>query len=230
METKQFCLFCMFLLLFLIIRSINAIVSGSNLLTFYENAANDFVAKHLSDTKFCDSVLLPTEITPKRLFESTFVTVKKGTYLNDSDHLDLCCRSLHKCEAHKHIEFNYTIEAYIRHCECEYLFQKCLENLNSSLSNELGFIHSLNTSKCYKIDYPIIKCVQFDPYRVDSEVTSNLQFLDSDEHKSLFDRCLKYDLDQSQPKKIQMFDVPFNNKMFAFKCKLSSKTNIMFYV
>lgn len=224
METKQFCLFCMFPLLFLFIRSINVTVSGSKLLTFYENAANNFVAKHLSGTKFCESVLLPTEFTLK------FVTVKKGTYLNDSDHLDLCCRSIHKCEAHKRIELNYTIDAYIRHCECEYSFQNCLENLNSSLSNELGFIHSLNTSKCYTIDYPIIKCVKFDPYRVESEVNLNLLFLDSDEHKSLFNRCLKYDLDQSQPKKIQMFDVPFNNKMFAFKCKLSSKTNLMFYV
>lgn len=107
------------------------------MLTFYENAANDFVAKHLSDTKICESVLLPTEFTLKRLFEDAFVSVKKGTYLNDSDHLDLCCRSLHKCEAHKHIELNYTIEAYVRHCECEYSFQTCLENLNSSLSIEL---------------------------------------------------------------------------------------------
>ena len=138
METKQFCLFCEFLFLLLIIRSINS--TESNLLKFYENAAKDLVAKHLSGTKFCELILLPNEFTLKESFEATFITVKKEAYLNESDHVDPCCRSFHKCEAHKHVELNYTREkAYIRLCECEYSFQICLENLNSSLANQLGF-------------------------------------------------------------------------------------------
>lgn len=168
----------------------------------------------ISGTKFCESILLPTEFTLKKSFEATFVSVKDELYLNETDRVDLCCRSLHKCDAHKHIEFNYKNESNIRHCKCVYSFQNCLKNLNTSLSNELAFFHSVNTTRCYAKEYPIIKCITFDSHKKESTR-----------------RCLEYDLDQSQPQKLQIFDVPFNNHaLSAFKCKSKSiNQNVLCY-
>lgn len=212
--------FSMFL--FLIIRSVNSIFfTEPNLLTKF----------NLSDTKFCESILSPTEFTLKRSFEATFDNVKKGGYLNDSDRVDLCCRSFHKCEAHKHIELNYTNEqANIRHCECEYSFKNCLDKLNTSSSNVMGLMHSLNTEKCYAIDHPIMKCLSFDTLQIEPEIDLHLQNLNAVKRKSIFNRCSKYDLDQGQPKLLQMFDVLFNeHATFAFKCKLSTEISLFFF-
>lgn len=77
---------------FLIIRSVNS--------TFFTEP-NLLKKFNLSDTKFCESILSPTEFTLKRSFEATFDSVKKGGYLIENDRVDFCCRLFHKCEAHK---------------------------------------------------------------------------------------------------------------------------------
>lgn len=132
----------------------------------------------------------------------------------------------------KHIELNYTNEqANIRHCECEYSFKNCLENLNTSSSNVLGFIHSLNTEKCYAIDHPVIKCISFDAPQIEPEIDLHLQNLNAVKRKSIFNRCSKYDFDQGQPQLLQMFDVPFNeHATFAFKRKLSTEISLLFFI
>lgn len=205
METKTKNVFFS-LFLFLITRSVNS--------TFFTEP-NLLKKFNLSDTKFCESILSPTEFTYKKSFEATFDDVKSGEYFNESGRVDLCCRSFHKCEAYKHIQLNYTNEeANIRHCECEYIFKNCLEHLNTSSSNVLGFIHTLNTRKCYAIDHPIIKCTSFDAPQIEPEIDLHVQ--------NLY-RCENYELDQDQPQLLQMFDVPFNeHATFAFKCKLST--------
>lgn len=165
------------------------------------------------DATFCESILLPTEATWKQSFDATFVNSKK-LIANETDRVNLCCRSLHKCDAHKHIELNYTNKSYIRHCECIHSFQNCLENLNTSLSMELAFIYSINTTRCYAEDYPIIKCKTFDagPKELESLPTVVIH--------SSFNRCIKYNINRDQPKIIQIFDVPFNrHALSAFICK-----------
>lgn len=128
--------------------------------------------------------------------------------MDEKDHVELCCRSLHKCDTFKHIELNYTNESNIRHCDCEYLFKTCLTNLNSSLSIELSNIHAINARKCYAKNYPIIKCAKL---RVYSE-PKNLIFesMNLPERLEFSSRCEKYEMDQSQPQKIQMFDLLHN--------------------
>lgn len=187
---------------------------------------------NLSDTKFCESILSPTEFTWKRSFEATFDNVKNGGFLYESDRIDSCCRSFHKCEAHKHIELkNITEQANIRHCECEYSFKNCLENLNTSSSNVLGFIHSLNAEKCYAIDHPIVKCISSDAPLMEPEIDLHFKDLNTVKRKSIFNRCSKYDLDQGQPQLLQMFDVPFNERAaFAFKCKLWTEICFLLFV
>lgn len=161
-----------------------------------------------SDTKFCESIILPTEDKLKKSLEAAFANAKKSIYLNGKDRVDLCCRSLHKCDAQKHVELNYTIES-IRHCKCEQSFKMCLENLNTSLSNNLIFIHSVNATKCYAKDHPIVKCVKIETYP-ESEAQF-FKFMNTNEHEGSFNRCLKYELDKSQPQKIQTFDLPFSS-------------------
>lgn len=150
---------------------------------------------------------MPTEFTLKTSLNAKLVNANWG--MDEKDHVDLCCHSLHKCDAHKHIESNHTIDSYIRHCDCVNLFQKCLTNLNTSLSNELALIHSINTTKCYAKDHPIIKCKTFETYP-ESKAHPFTKLINSTERERFLNRCLKYDLDQSQPQKLQTFDIPLN--------------------
>lgn len=60
-----------------------------------------------SDTKYCESLLLPTEHSLKRSLEATLTNAIRGTHLeNKIDQIDGCCRSLYKCDAYKRIELN----------------------------------------------------------------------------------------------------------------------------
>lgn len=130
-------------------------------------------------------------------------------YLDERDHVDACCRSLHKCDAFKHTELNYTSEWNIQHCECEHSFRTCLNDLNTKSSIELASIHALKATKCYAKDYPIVKCIKFE---ANSESKAPfLEFMSSAERGQFFNRCMKYELDDSQPEKLQLFDLPFNN-------------------
>lgn len=172
-----------------------------------------------SDTKFCESILLPTEKTLKKSLETTFVIAKQGMHLDEKNNADLCCRTLHKCDAHKRIEFNQTNdEWYIRHCECVNSFKMCLNTLETSLSKEFAFSFSINATKCFSLDYPIVRCIKFQTY---SESKSQFfQFPSSLEREKYFNRCQKYELDYRKPKQLQMFDLPFNDiAMFAIPGK-----------
>lgn len=165
---------------------------------------------------------MPSEFTLKRSLEATFVNTKNGKYPNETDRVDLCCRSLHKCDAQKRIELSYTVESHTKHCECEHSFQKCLKNLNASLSNDIAFVHSINTTDCYAKDHPIIECAVLHAPPNNSKTATILQLMSPKERRSLSNRCLKYDLNKSQAQKLQIFGVPFNNHAIsAFECKLS---------
>lgn len=153
--------------------------------------------------------MLPTERTLKVSLESSFVNTKK-VYLDENDDVNLCCRSLHKCDAHKHIEINQMIEWNVRNCECVNLFKKCLRNLKTKLSNDLAFRYSMDTTKCYAKEHPIANCVKTEAFSKEEQDAEFLKFLDPFERGKLLYRCSKYKLDQSQPRKLQLFDLTFN--------------------
>lgn len=163
----------------------------------------------ISDTMFCESILSPNEKALKKSLEASFVNnVKSDTRLDEIDHLDLCCRSFYKCNSYKNIEFNYTNERNIGHCDCEYFFRACLNNLNTTLSNEIGFIHIVNTTKCYANDYPIVKCIKFDTFSESNDQFPQLS--NSTEREKFSSRCFKYKLDESKTKRVQLFDLSFH--------------------
>lgn len=161
-------------------------------------------------TKFCESILLPTEHTLKQSLEATFLNVNRGAHFNGKDQIDSCCRSLHKCDAYQRIALNQTNDSLwdFRHCDCLYFFQICLDHVNTSLSNEVAFLHSINTTKCYKNDYPIIECIKFEslPYLK----APFLRFVNQAEREKFFNRCSKYELDKNRLQQLQFRDVPFN--------------------
>lgn len=156
-----------------------------------------------SGTYFCESILLPTKGTLKKSFKASFVRSNK------IDQVDSCCRSFHKCDAHKSVEFNRTSEWDIPHCECIYSFRTCLGHLNNSLTNKFTHIHSINTTKCYANDYPIVKCSKFD--ELTNDEVEFLKFSNSDEHEKYFNRCSKYHLDETKPQQLQLYDLPINH-------------------
>ncbi|KAG4072929.1 hypothetical protein HA402_006609 [Bradysia odoriphaga] len=154
-------------------------------------------------TKYCESILLPTVRTLRNSLRAAFFNARTETHLDDKDRLDECCRFLHKCDAYKNVEQNDSIDKSILHCECVHSFRGCLKELNTSLSNDLAFIHSINATKCYAKEHPIIKCFKFEAHLGPA----------SQHERTLADiftgRCTQYEFDESQPKKFQIFDLPF---------------------
>lgn len=157
-----------------------------------------------------------------------------GTISNEKYKIDLCCRSLYKCDAHKHIELNQTTEIHISYCGCVKLFKTCLKNLNTSLSNEVSFIHAINTTKCFSKVHPIIKCIELEEYS--DEIVKLFKFTNLNERAKYFRRCVKYELDQDEKEELQIFDMPFNDDigrifkkkqnyvlLFSFLCTLFTK-------
>lgn len=150
---------------------------------------------------FCKTILLKEPIT-------IVDNGKRRLYLDEKYNVDTCCRTLLKCDANKHNELNHTNEWNFRHCDCENSFQICLGNLKTPLSNELALMYSINTTKCYAIDYPIINCIEYESY---AESTAPfLRFVNSAEREKFFNRCSKYELDENQQQELQLFDLPFN--------------------
>ncbi|XP_055315866.1 uncharacterized protein LOC129579678 [Sitodiplosis mosellana] len=187
-----------------------------NLLKYYENSVDALISDGLKDTKYCQSILLPTEHILKKTLDSTFVKSKSGAVLSEVNRIDLCCRSLYKCNAHKYNELNQTTawNSGIRHCECVNSFKICLKSLNTSLSNKFDFIHSINTTKCSSNDHPIIKCTAFEKYS--DKLLQLSKTINSNNREKYFKRCIKYESDQNREKQFQIFDMPFNeNEMFT---------------
>lgn len=161
-------------------------------------------------TKFCESILLPTEHALKKSLEAAFVNANRATHFDENDQIDACCRTLHKCDAHKHIALNQANDSLwnVRHCDCVLFFQICLNHLNTSSAHEVAFLHSINTTKCYKNDHPIIKCIKFETY---SESTDPFRtYVNTAERENFFNRCSKYELNENQPQQLQIRDLPFN--------------------
>lgn len=144
--------------------------------------------------------------------------------MDEKTNVDLCCRSLFKCDALKHIELNHTNDNTIRNCECVHSFQTCLQNLKTSLSHALAFIHTINTTKCYANDHPMIKCTEFEAHGLDQL----LKFNNSSERKKIGKRCIKYELDGSKAKEIQTFDLPLNkNAISSFTGKFTNNHKLL---
>lgn len=155
----------------------NSQCEHSNLSKHYEYSVNNLITKDLkgifvwnlekwytflqvlfftfSDTKYCPTILLPTEHTLKKSLDSILFNSKSGTIPNKIDRIDLCCRTLYKCNLQKTSEINQTVW-YIRHCNCVQSFQHCLKSLNTSLSNELYSTFALNATKCISNEQKIV--------------------------------------------------------------------------
>lgn len=197
-----------------------------SLSNYYEKLAKDFISERLSGkslkrnlersenfvqflgTKFYESILLPTKHTLTKSLRTALFSARNDSSLNEENRLDLCCRSLYKCDAYKINELNGTIDrSSFLHCYCALSFRTCLKKLNTSLSSDLAFIHLINATKCYATDYPIVKCDKQE--EVTRSAIQHLRFLNSTLADILFNRCTKYEFDESQPKKLQVFDLPF---------------------
>ncbi|XP_020294830.1 phospholipase A2-like [Pseudomyrmex gracilis] len=106
---------------------------------------------------------------------------------------DACCREHDNCKdvlEAAETKHNLTNTAFYTrvHCSCDERFYDCLHNSEEFASTKVGLIYfSVLNTKCFRKDHPIIGCKR---------------------HSLTPRRCLEYELDQSQPKIYQWFDVP----------------------
>ncbi|CAL1679619.1 unnamed protein product [Lasius platythorax] len=122
-----------------------------------------------------------------------------GNIASDPDNLgiftmtDACCREHDNCKdiiESMQTKYGLTNTApYTRlHCSCDERFYDCLHGSEELVSAKVGFLYfSVLDTKCFREDYPIVGCKR---------------------HSLIPRRCLEYELDESQPKMYQWFDVP----------------------
>lgn len=198
-------------------RSVSVVCWLQNNFSTADNQLCVFSDFPFSGTKFCESLLLPTEYALRKSLDATFINANKEIHLDEKYYVDSCCHSLHKCDAYKRIALNQTNDTLwnFQHCDCVYFFKICLYNLNTSLSNEVALLHSINTTKCYTNDHPIIQCIKFESYT--EWKIQFFRYVNQTERKRLFNRCSKYQLDKNKPHQLQLRDLPFNyhEMMFA---------------
>ncbi|GAB1863689.1 phospholipase A2 [Camponotus japonicus] len=122
-----------------------------------------------------------------------------GNIANSSDDLgvfamtDACCREHDKCKdiiESMQTKYGLTNDAFYTrlHCSCDERFYDCLHGSEELVSAKVGFLYfNVLDTKCFREDYPIVGCKR---------------------HSLIPRRCLEYELDESQPKMYQWFDVP----------------------
>ncbi|XP_063974772.1 phospholipase A2-like [Diachasmimorpha longicaudata] len=106
---------------------------------------------------------------------------------------DRCCRDHDQCDdviGAMETGHNITNSAFYTRveCSCDEKFYDCLHHSDDKIAPHIGtFYFSLLNTQCFRKDYPIISCKRYSTY---------------------LRRCVEYNLDESQPKIYQWFDVP----------------------
>lgn len=106
---------------------------------------------------------------------------------------DMCCRAHDHCDNIAAGQTKYNIRNTdiftVLDCNCDLKLRECLRNVNSSVSNTVGSIYFTARNRCYHYDNPIVRCDDYDT--------------------GLFvHRCIRYQLNETQPKEYQWFDLP----------------------
>ncbi|KAG7188454.1 hypothetical protein KM043_008094 [Ampulex compressa] len=106
---------------------------------------------------------------------------------------DSCCRTHDMCPdvietgQSKHGLTNPSFYTRLD-CSCDEKFYDCLHRSEDGAGTSVGFFYfNVLDTQCFREDYPIVGCKRATVYPR---------------------RCLEYELDESQPKRYQWFDVP----------------------
>lgn len=126
------------------------------------------------------------------------------------ENLNFCWSQHDRCD---HIRTNETKFHIINdeaqtawHCNCEQEFFNCLHRINSTLSNHIGELYFDAHHRCYRNDYKIFDCIEFDGSA-----------------DGMIHRCVRYILLLNTPTTNQWFDLPFysgkpmKTSLFALK-------------
>ncbi|KAL6433854.1 hypothetical protein ACFW04_005822 [Cataglyphis niger] len=106
---------------------------------------------------------------------------------------DACCREHDNCKdtiESMQTKYGLTNTAFYTRlrCSCDERFYDCLHSSEELVSAKVGFLYfSVLDTKCFREDHPIVGCKR---------------------HSLIPRRCVEYELDESQPKMYQWFDVP----------------------
>lgn len=113
--------------------------------------------------------------------------------------LEFCWQKHDECD---HMKPNQTLyqltndtPIQIWHCNCDTEFYNCLHSINTILSNRIGELYFNSQTRCYRNEYKIFDCQEYD--------TRNSSAKER--------RCVKYLLLLMTPIENQWFDLPFFN-------------------
>lgn len=108
----------------------------------------------------------------------------------------MCCRDHDHCDniPAGETKYNLTNDDHftVLHCKCDKEFAKCLHDIDTKMSNSIGNVYFTLRNRCYRNDYPIVECAEYDT-------------------AIYIRRCMRYITDQSQMQRYQWFDLPLYN-------------------
>lgn len=114
---------------------------------------------------------------------------------NELTSIDFCWRKHDECESIGAGETKFGItndkEQPFWSCNCDMEFYDCLHRLNSTVSNRIGELHFNFYYRCYRADYEIQKCNEYEIKSINNR------------------RCVQYSIGLRTPHRNQWFDLPF---------------------
>lgn len=116
---------------------------------------------------------------------------------NELTSLNFCWQKHDDCDNLKHNEYHKSgfineEEQQLWHCNCDTEFYQCLHRLNSTLSSHIGELYFKFHHQCYRSDFEIQECLEYDSFDAHSE-----------------ERCVQYLLLLGTPNRYQWFDLPY---------------------
>lgn len=154
-----------------------------------------------SGMKICPKIYASTSPSSKEDISSYLIEFDSNT----AKRLETCCSSNIQCDAQTRSQLKgVTIEADVRHCECEREFRDCISSVNVPSALWWGDFYFRHTPTCYSMDHPIVKCEQYKCFYQPKK-----QYKYPKRHRHGAVRCVKYKLDKSKPKVYQTFELPF---------------------
>lgn len=109
---------------------------------------------------------------------------------NEKKSIEHCWKMFDFCN----MDVGYPIKKFIinrrdrPHCLCALEFYMALKKINTYLSNRIGLEYFKTNPTCYRSNYPVIRCYDYDEE---------------------FQRCPTYLLNSTQPLMTQYFDLPY---------------------
>lgn len=130
---------------------------------------------------------------------------------NESKNLEFCWSHHSQCDFIGANQTKFYLSndepTTVRNCDCDLEFYNCLHRIDSSLANRIGNMYFSHQKRCFRVDYLIDSCNEYDMSPIGTEY-----------------RCIEYLLNIQTSRTNQFFDLPYYHGKASKPSKLIVKS------